>query len=99
MAALAMRPPVHENTANAHAPPNAPSRRATDPGTIGGDLERQRLEVRAHRVERVLAILRGRAAAATERAALHRAIRDFERELEQLRERLPTSRDGLSHSR
>ncbi len=86
-----------DTAANADALATAPNRQPIDPSTLGGALERQRLQVRARRLERVLAILHRRAAttdaAATERAGLHRAIHDFQQELEAVHERLHASRD------
>ncbi|HEU4976155.1 MAG TPA: hypothetical protein VFT50_13755 [Baekduia sp.] len=64
---------------------------ATTP-TIGAALERRRLEHRARRVQRVLAALEDRVAARRGTGpvpgGLREAIRDFERELGRVRERL-----------
>jgi hypothetical protein len=81
--------------ANANTLAPAPNRHPIDPSTLGGALERRRLEVRALRLERVLAILHRRAAttdAATTERALHRAIRDFQQELDDVHEHLHASR-------
>ena len=60
--------------------------------TLGAGLERERLALRATRVERLLAVLRGRIATpgaeARERTALERTAREYERELAALRARL-----------
>jgi hypothetical protein len=60
--------------------------------TLGARLEHQRLCARAARLDRVLEVLRRRAAAhdagAVERAGLHRAIGEFEAELAEVTERL-----------
>lgn len=60
--------------------------------TIGAALERQRLEHRAHRVQRVLIALEERVAVRREQGPvptpLREAIRDFRRELRAVRDRL-----------
>lgn len=65
---------------------------ATRDATLGAQLERMRLELRAHQLERVLQRLRHRARAAdagpAERTGLQRAIVDFGEELAQVRQRL-----------
>jgi hypothetical protein len=73
---------------------------ATTRTTLGARLERQRLCARAARLDRVLEILRRRAAAndagAVERAGLHRAIADFDTELAEVTARVADAhqRDG-----
>jgi len=60
--------------------------------TLGGQLERSRLEYRARQLERVLERLRLRVRASDagqpERAGIHRAIADFARELHEIRHQL-----------
>lgn len=67
---------------------------ATRP-TMGGELERLRLEHRARRLEHALRRLRHRARAVdagpTRRAGLVRAVADVSGELEQVRDRLGRS--------
>jgi hypothetical protein len=62
---------------------------------IGVELARRRDAIRARRIERVLDVLRGRRAGlqdgSPERTRLERRIEDFDRELDSVRSRLPTS--------
>ncbi|HMJ34912.1 MAG TPA: hypothetical protein VK501_13450 [Baekduia sp.] len=59
--------------------------------TLGAELERDRLEERAARLDRVVAALRARARAydaATVPRPLRHSLGDFQRELDTVRERL-----------
>src|SRR4051812_17917002 len=70
--------------------------------TIGGELERRRLQVRALRLERMIALLRGRAAAVdasdVERSGLRRALGEFRAELDAIRAKLDDD-DDARHER
>jgi hypothetical protein len=63
-----------------------------DPRSIGGELERRRLEARVAKLQRVLGVLRRRAEgplrASYQRTGLRRTVEEFERELSEARRRL-----------
>jgi len=63
-----------------------------DARSIGGELERRRLEARVAKLQRVIGVLRRRAEgplrASYQRTGLRRTVEDFERELKDCRRRL-----------
>lgn len=66
-----------------------------DPGTLGARLERDRLEERAARLDRVVGALRARARAyddASVPAPLNRSLSDFQGELAAVQAQLAASR-------
>lgn len=71
---------------NAHRAQDEPGR------TLGAELERMRLQLRARQLERALRRLRHRAqdakAGSTQSAGLNRCVADFEEALERVRQRL-----------
>lgn len=72
------------------------SKDGSSTGTLGGELERHRLEQRARRLELVIAVLRERAGApalgGSTPSGLQHAIRDFAGELARVRRRLSVAR-------
>lgn len=63
--------------------------------TLGAELERDRLETRAARLDRVIAALRARARAYDDRPVprpLRHSLMDFQRERRVVRERLASAR-------
>jgi anti-sigma factor RsiW len=74
----------------------------TAPATLGAHLERDRLEERAARLDRVITALRARVRAYDDGAVpppLSHSLTDFEHELSRVQSRLATSQRASAHLR